>query len=157
MPGGAAEDLERAAILRSQHQGGASAGRHFGQAPGVAVYEEAAFGVVNVGEVPGAVAAQEAPHEGVGPPGGGGDRPGGVALNAFLKRLERQRGGFRLPLPLPAGPMLAAGKLARHTPLRGLGEKITTFLYKDDRRLAALPPPPGLTFDETDAFLAAGG
>ncbi len=84
-------------------------------------------------------------------------RPGGIALNAFLKRLERQRGGFRLPLPLPAGPMLAAGKLARHTPLKGLGEKITTFLYKDDRRLAALPPPPGLTFDETDAFLAAGG
>ncbi len=80
---------------------------------------------------------------------------GGVALNAFLKRLEARRGGFRLPLPLPAGPMLAVGRLARRTPLKGLGEKITTFLYKDDRRLAALPPPPGLTLSETDAFLHA--
>ena len=82
-------------------------------------------------------------------------RAGGVALNAFLKRLEARRGGVRLPLPLPAGPMLAVGRLARHTPLKGLGEKIATFLYKDDRRLAALPPPPGLAFSETEAFLSA--
>lgn len=79
--------------------------------------------------------------------------PGGVVLNAFLRRLEARHGGFRLPLPLPAGPMLAAGRIARRTPLKGLGEKITTFLYKDDRRLAALPPPPGPTFSETEAFL----
>ena len=82
-------------------------------------------------------------------------RAGGVALNAFLRRLETRRGGFRLPLPLPAGPILAAGRLARHTPLKGPGEKIATFLYKDDRRLAALPPPPGLDFSETDAFLGS--
>jgi hypothetical protein len=59
-------------------------------------------------------------------------------INDFLAQLESKHKRFRVPLPVSYGLTMGSLKLFRKIGVlpAGLGEKLLTFLYKDDKYLA---------------------
>lgn len=70
---------------------------------------------------------------------------GASDINDFLKQLETKYRRSRLPFPVSYGLTMSALKFFRKTGLlpASLGEKLLTFLYKDDRYLATHATLPG--------------
>ena len=66
-------------------------------------------------------------------------------INDFLAQLESKHKRFRVPLPVSYGLSMGSLKLFRKIGVfpAGLGEKLLTFLYKDDKYLATHSDMPG--------------
>jgi nucleoside-diphosphate-sugar epimerase len=67
-------------------------------------------------------------------------------INDFLARLESKHKRFRFPAPVSYGLSMGSLKVLRRIGLLpvGLGEKLLTFLYKDDNYLATHADLPGI-------------
>ena len=77
--------------------------------------------------------------------------PKGVQANDFMRWIEAKHPRPRVPVWLPNKPFLAMAKVGRYSPLKGLSEKIATFLYLDEQRLGAMKPAPGTDLAHTRA------
>lgn len=79
--------------------------------------------------------------------------PGGMSLSGFTRALEAKTPRWRLPLPLPICLILGVARLLKAFNVSDLADRLSTFFWKDDLRLASLPTLPGVDGRHTLSWL----